>query len=117
MAVKPIPEGYHSMTPCLVVDGAAKVIEFLKQALEAQEIFRMTRPDGGIMHAELKIGDSMLMIGDATEQWKPMTGVIYLYVSDYVSDADAVYKRALQGQRHFAHGTPSISSTVTAMAA
>jgi uncharacterized glyoxalase superfamily protein PhnB len=92
MAVKPIPEGYHSMTPCLVVDGAAKLIDFLKKAFEAQEIFRMPRPDGGIMHAEVKIGDSMLMIGDATEQWKPMTGVIYLYVSD----ADAVYKRALQ---------------------
>jgi PhnB protein len=92
MAVKPIPEGYHSMTPCLVVDGASKLIDFLKKAFEAQEIFRMPRPDGGIMHAEVKIGDSMLMLGDTTEQWKSMPGVIYLYVSD----ADAVYKRALQ---------------------
>jgi PhnB protein len=92
MAVKPIPEGYHTITPCLVVDGAVKLIDFLKQAFEAQEIFRMPRPDGGIMHAEVKIGDSMLMLGDATDQWKPMPCAIYLYVKD----ADAVYKRALQ---------------------
>src|SRR5438093_200899 len=92
MTVKAIPQGYHSMTPCLVVEGAAKLIDFLKQAFGAQEMFRMARPDGGIMHAEMKIGDSMVMLGDATEQWKPMQGVIYLYVDA----ADAVYRRALQ---------------------
>jgi PhnB protein len=92
MSVKPIPEAYHSMTPCLVVEGAAKFIDFLKKAFDAEEIFRMARPDGGVMHAEIKIGDSMVMLGDATEQWRPITGAIYLYVND----ADAVYKRSLQ---------------------
>lgn len=91
MAVNAIPKGYHTMTPCLVAEGASKLIDFLKKAFEAEEIFRMARPDGGIMHAEIKIGDSMVMLGDATEQWKPITGAIYLYVND----ADAVYKRAL----------------------
>lgn len=92
MAVNAIPKGYHTMTPCLVAEGASKLIDFLKKAFEAEEIFCMARPDGGIMHAEIKIGDSMVMLGDATEQWKPITGAIYLYVND----ADAVYKRALQ---------------------
>lgn len=92
MAVNAIPKGYHTMTPCLVAEGASKLIDFLKKAFEAEEIFRMARPDGGIMHAEIKIGDSMVMLGDATEQWKPITGAIYLYVND----ADAIYKRALQ---------------------
>ena len=92
MAVKPIPEGYHSVTPYLVVEGAAKLIDFLRQAFDAQETFRMPKPDGTIMHAELKIGDSMVMMGDASETWKAIPSVLYLYVND----ADAVYKRALQ---------------------
>jgi PhnB protein len=92
MSVKPVPEGYHTMTPCLVAEGAAKLIDFLKRAFGAEERFKMARPDGGIMHAEIKIGDSMVMLDDATEQWRPITGAIYLYVDD----ADAVYKRALQ---------------------
>jgi uncharacterized glyoxalase superfamily protein PhnB len=92
MAVKPIPEGYHTVTPYLVVEGAAKLIDFLKQAFDAQETFRMPKPDGTIMHAEVKIGDSMVMIGEGSEPWKPMPSVLHLYVND----ADAVYKRALQ---------------------
>ena len=92
MAVKAIPEGYHTVTPYLVIEGAAKLIDFLKQAFDAQETFRMPRPDGAIMHAEVKIGDSIVMMGEASEQWKPIPGAIYLYVSD----ADAAYKRALQ---------------------
>jgi PhnB protein len=92
MAVKAIPDGYHAVTPYLVVQGAAKLIDFLKQAFDAQETFRMPMPDGTIMHAEVKIGDSMMMMGEASEQWKPMPAALYLYVTD----ADAVYKRALQ---------------------
>jgi uncharacterized glyoxalase superfamily protein PhnB len=92
MAVKPIPEGYHTLTTCLIVDGAAKLIDFLVEAFDAKETFRMARPDGGIMHAEIKIGDSMLMLGEANEQWKSMPGLIYLYVND----ADTVYQRALK---------------------
>ena len=92
MAVKPIPDGYHAVTPYLVVEGESKLIDFLKQAFDAQENFRMSGPDGSVMHAEIKIGDSIVMMGEASEKWKPMAGAIYLYVTD----ADAIYKRALQ---------------------
>lgn len=56
MTVKPIPAGYHTITPYLVVQGAAQLIEFLKQAFDAEEILRMAQPDGTIMHAEVKNG-------------------------------------------------------------
>lgn len=92
MAVKPIPEGHHSVTPYLVVPGVAKLIDFLKQAFGAQETERMARPDGTIMHAEVRIGDSMIMMGESSEQYKPMPAAIYLYVED----VDATYKRAVQ---------------------
>ena len=92
MAVKPIPEGYHTVTPYLTVQGAAKLIEFLKQAFEAREIERMTQPDGTIRHAEVRIGDSVVMMSEAGGEREPMPSGIYLYVND----TDAVYKRALQ---------------------
>jgi uncharacterized glyoxalase superfamily protein PhnB len=92
MAVNPIPEGYHTITPYLIVESAAKLIDFLKQAFDAQELHRMARPDGGIMHAEVRIGDSRIMMGEATGEWKPMPGSLYVYVND----TDTVYKRALQ---------------------
>jgi PhnB protein len=92
MAVKPIPDGYHTVTPYLTVQGVSKLIDFLKQAFEAREIERMTQPDGTIMHAEVRIGDSVVMMGEARDQWKPVPGAIYLYVND----TDAVYKRALR---------------------
>ncbi len=92
MAPKPIPDGFHTVTPYLVVQGAAKELDFLKGAFEAKELFRMPQPDGTIMHAEVKIGDSIVMMGEARGQHKPMPCSLYLYVTD----ADAVYKRALQ---------------------
>ena len=98
MAVKPIPDGYHSVTPYLVVQGAAKLIEFLKKAFGAEEVFPpMKGPDGAIMHAELRIGDSIVMMGDAGSggQFAPTQSMIHLYVND----ADAFYKSALQRGR------------------
>ena len=92
MAVKPIPEGFHTVTPYLIVQGASKLIDFLKQAFEAEEIYRQNMPDGTVMHAQVRIGDSMLMMSDATSQHKPMPSMIYLYVED----VDAVYNRALK---------------------
>ena len=92
LAVKPIPDGYHTVTPYLTVQGVPKLIDFLKQAFEAQELERMTQPDGTIGHAEVRIGDSVVMMGEARDEWKPMPSGIYLYVND----TDAVYKRALQ---------------------
>ena len=91
MAVRAIPEGYHSLTPFVVVQGAAKLIEFLKQAYGAEESFRMPGPGGIIMHAEVRIGDSVLMVTDAARE-SPMPGSIYLYVAD----VDGVYDRAVK---------------------
>jgi PhnB protein len=92
MPVKPIPDGYHTVTPVLTVHGAAKLIEFLQQAFDAKEVYRLAGPDGSVMHAEVKIGDSMLMVGEASDQWKPIQATVALYVED----ADAWYKRALR---------------------
>lgn len=92
MAVKPIPEGYHTITPCVTVQGVDRLIDFLKQVFDATEIERMANADGTIKHAEVKIGDSVLMMSESRGEWKPMPGAFYVYVSD----ADAVYQRALQ---------------------
>jgi len=92
MAVKPIPEGFHSVTPYLIVHEVPKLLDFLKQAFNAHEIMCMPQPDGTIMHAEVRIGDSPIMMGEAQGEHKPMPGSIYLYVDDM----DAAYKRALQ---------------------
>ena len=64
MPVKPIPDGYHTATPYLIVSGAAAAIEFYKQAFGAIELFRMAGPDGRIGHAEIKIGNSPIMLAD-----------------------------------------------------
>ncbi|HZA29125.1 MAG TPA: VOC family protein [Gammaproteobacteria bacterium] len=92
MTVKAIPEGYHTVTPYLTVEGAAKLIDFLKQAFEAKEILCMTRPDGIIGHAEVRIGDSIVMLSEACGEWKPMPAMLHLYVED----VDVVYRHALQ---------------------
>lgn len=91
MPVKPIPEGHHSITPYLVVEGAAGLVEFLKQAFGAKETERIERPDGSVMHAQVRIGDSMLMMGEPMGGGQPMPCALYLYVED----TDAVYRRAL----------------------
>lgn len=91
MPVKPIPDGYHTVTPVLTVHGAAKLIEFLKQAFDAKEVYQLPGPNGIVMHAEVKIGDSMVMLGEATDEWKPMPATVALYVED----VDVWYKRAL----------------------
>lgn len=90
--VKPIRDGSHTVTPYLVVPGVAKLIDFLKEAFGAKETHRSTRPDGAVMHAEVRIGDSRVMMGEPVGEWKAMPCAIYVYVDD----TDAVYKRALQ---------------------
>ena len=90
-SVRPIPEGAHTVTPYLVVEGIPKLLDFLKQAFGAQERFRMARPDGGVMHADVMIGDSIVMMGEAMGEWKPKPCSLYLYVED----VDAVYQRAI----------------------
>ena len=92
MATKPIPDGYHTATPYLVVDGAQKLIDFLKQAFDANESFCMRGAGEKVMHAEVVIGDSTIMIADVTPQSQARSSMIYLYVED----VDAVYQRAVQ---------------------
>lgn len=91
MSVQWKPERYHSVTPYLIVENAAGLIEFLQQAFEAEELMRMAQPEGGIMHAEVRLGDATIMLADATDQYPPMPAFLYLYVED----TDAVYQKAL----------------------
>ena len=92
MAAKPIPDGYHTVTPYLVVRGAAKTMDFAKKAFGAEVIGEpLKRPDGAIMHAELKIGDSRLMMSDADERHPPMPSMLHLYVPN----VDTTYQRAV----------------------
>ena len=97
--VRPIPEGYHSVTPHLVCEGAADALAFYRQAFGAVEIARMSGPDGKIMHAELRIGDSPLMLCDAFPEYGsrgPLAlGGSPVVIHLYVDDADAVWERAL----------------------
>jgi PhnB protein len=92
MPVKPIPDGYNAVCPYLVVSDAARLLDFLKKTFEAQEIMRLEAPGGTIGHAEVRIGDSVIMMGDATPQAPPTAAMIHVYVPD----VDAAYRRALQ---------------------
>jgi PhnB protein len=89
---KPIPTGSQTLIPMLMVEKADRLIDFLKEAFDAKENSRMAWPDGTIMHAELKIGGSIVMINEARGDAKPTRYTLYLYVHD----CDAVYKRALE---------------------
>jgi PhnB protein len=107
-AAKPIPEGFHTVTPTLILDNAADMIEWYKRALGAEEMSRSLGPDGKVMHAQIKVGDSILMVND------PMPGMkgpkayggspagLWLYVQD----SDAAFKRAVDagGKVEVEHG-------------
>jgi PhnB protein len=99
MAVKAIPDGYSSLTPYLVCKDAAKAIDFYANAFAAQEVVRMPGPNGRVMHAEVKIGNSMLMLADEdTERGHLSPGSIggtAVSIMFYTDDVDAVFKRAL----------------------
>ena len=90
-SVKARPEGYQAVIPYLVVDHAEKVIGFIKQVFGATELSRMTHPDGSVGHTELRIEDSVIMLGGAKDQWKAMPTMLYLYVKN----VDDVYRRAV----------------------
>ena len=93
-----IPSGYHSVTPYLIVRGAAKAIDWYKDALQAEEMFRMDGPGGTIAHAEIKMGDSVLMLADEHPDMGargPLSiGGTPVGLMIYVTDCDAVFARA-----------------------
>ena len=97
--VKPIPDGYHSVNPYLVVDDAAAAIEFYTRALGAQELFRMPGPGGKVMHAEIQIGSSRVLLSDAMPEMggrSPRSfGGTPVSLLVYTEDVDALHKRAV----------------------
>lgn len=99
MAVKPIPDGFHAVTPYLRLRNAAEAMEFYKKAFGAEELCRMPGPDGKIVHGEVKIGDSIVMLSDEFPDWgcvgpQSLNGTsVTLYL--YVPDVDAVFNQAV----------------------
>jgi PhnB protein len=88
----PAPSGHHTVTPYLLATNADKLIDFLIDVFEGQETTRIMRSDGKVSHAEVKISGSVVMIGEISEDWDPMSASIYVYVSD----TDSAYRRALR---------------------
>ena len=99
MAIKAIPDGYHSATPYLIVKGAAEAIAFYKQAFGATELFRMANPDGKVGHAEIRIGDSVIMLADdqpaATCHGPRSLGGSTVGLLIYLENVGTVFTRAL----------------------
>ena len=89
--VKAIPEGYHSITPYLIVEDAAGLIGFVSEAFGATERMRMPPSGPTIMHAEVQIGDSIVMLSDASPEFPPKPAMLHLYIQD----VDATYQSAL----------------------
>ena len=90
--VRPVPEGYHSVTPFIIVRGAAQLLDFVRDAFGAMEIARVRSEDGTLGHAETKIGDSVVMMFDSKADWPETPAFLRLYVED----CDATYQQALK---------------------
>jgi PhnB protein len=99
MAVKKIPDGYHTVTPYLIIGGAAKALEFYQKAFDAQERLRLDTPQGTIAHAEFQVGDSIVMLADEHpemgHQGPKTLGGTPVGLALYVEDVDKVYKQAI----------------------
>jgi PhnB protein len=99
MTVKPVPDGYHTATPYLIINGAADAIEFYKQAFDAAEVMRLPGPAGKLGHAEIQIGDSRIMLADENPemgfQGPKALGGTAVSICLYVEDVDAIFPQAL----------------------
>jgi PhnB protein len=97
--VKHIPDGFHTVTPYLIIKDTAKAIEFYKEAFQATELSRLSTPDGKVGHAEIQIGDSRIMMADEHPEWEaasPQTiGGTPVWILIYVEDVDEVFNRAV----------------------
>lgn len=98
-SVRAVPEGFHTVTPYLVVENAQELLEFVKNAFDAKQTFRMDRDDGKISHATVSIGDSTIMISDTMEGMQAQTCMLYLYLPD----VDTVFKKAVQAKATTVH--------------
>ena len=100
MAVNPVPDGYHTATPYLVCKGADQAIEFYKKAFGATELLRMPGPDGKVMHAEIKIGDSPILLGEEVPEMgfrcPPALGGSPVGIMLYVEDVDGLFAQAVE---------------------
>jgi PhnB protein len=86
------PANYSTVSPYLIVDGASRTIDFLKQVFDAVELRQYPTPAGKLVHAEVRIEDSVVMLADSTEDWLPVPSHVHIYVRD----VDATYRRALE---------------------
>jgi PhnB protein len=93
-SVKPVPEGFHTVTPYLIVEDASALIEFIKNSFEGELTYIMKDDEGKVTHATLKIGNSMIMISDAMEGMKATTSMLFLYVND----TDKSYQKAVDAK-------------------
>lgn len=94
-SVKAIPDGYHSVTPYLYIKGAGKAIDFYVKAFGAKETVRMDGPDGVVGHAEIQIGDSVVMLADAPDRAADARNGVTSSIVLYVEDADSMFKQAM----------------------
>ncbi len=99
MAVKPVPEGYHTVTPYLIIQGASQALDFYKQAFAAEELVRMGGPNGKIGHAEIKIGDSMIMLADEHPEMGYRGPKAYggspVGIHLYINDVDSMFRKTI----------------------
>ena len=98
-SVQAVPEGFHTVTPYLIVDGAARLLEFIKNAFGGEVTFNMQDDNKRITHATVKVGNSLIMVSDTMEGMKAQTSMLYLYLDD----VDTVYKKAVQAKGKSIH--------------
>lgn len=91
MAIKPKPDGYHTITPYLIVEGANQLLEFIENVFGGEATFKMQDDTGRLNHADVKIGDANLMLAETCEEWEPTRTMLYVYVEN----TDAIYQKAL----------------------
>jgi PhnB protein len=98
-SVRPVPEGFHTVTPYLIVDGAAELLEFIKNAFGGTQTYITKGENDSIMHATIRIGDSLVMVSDTMDDTPPQTAMLYLYVES----TDDMYKKAINAKATSVH--------------